>query len=119
MNYVLNTEADLTLSLTVWDERLGLTYDIDHEVYNVPVEGRETRTPATYFDPPESDGEAWVELDASGLMEMIEEQADGWFEDEGLVLLESPEEILSIAQEVANEWAADSGDWDVDDGYDG
>lgn len=109
-------ETELTLTVRVRDALTAEEKKTEVVVANVPYEGRGTATPATYFDPPEFDGEISIEVDAAGLFEMLEEQDDGGLGDDGLVLVSTPEEIHEQAAEMIAEldveWEPDEPDYD-------
>lgn len=114
--YTIGGEMDLTLPVEVYDVRLGIFYDVDVEVFNVPVTGSSSYTPATYHDPPESDGEVRADLGPFQAADLIEETDDGELEAEGLLLTESPEEWLRIIDEKVEErYADDPSRWESED----
>lgn len=94
-----------SLCIPVWvhEERLGLTYLDEIEVYNVPVSGWSSHTPATYMDPPESDGEVAIDLMPEELWNLVEETDDGMLREAGLTLIEDPQSLFDGAVEVAAE----------------
>ena len=109
-------ETDLTLTVRVRDAVTAEERTTEIEVMNVPYEGHGTSTPATYFDPPEFDGEILPDIDAKALFDLIEEQDDGELLNDGMVLISTPEEIFEM---VSEQIAEIEGDWEHDDGYDG
>lgn len=105
-------EHNLTLTVRVRDAVTAEERTTEIEVANVPYEGSGTATAATYFDPPEFDGEITLDLDAKALLDLIEEQDDGNLSRDGLVLISTAEEIHEAASEAIGEVEAD---WEPDE----
>ena len=103
MRYEASGERELGLLVDVYDEALGLTYSVEVPVFNVPFTGWEERTPATWMDPPESDGELELDITPEALFELFEEQDDGCLAEDGLVVVETPKTLHAHASEVIAE----------------
>lgn len=107
-NYTLDTEADLSTIVEVYDETLGLFYPVDIEVCSVPIQGWMTETFMGFFQDSETDGAATIDLDPNQLMDLIEEQDDGRVFGPTVVILDSNrsihDDIETSAQDYGDDW---------------
>lgn len=102
------------LSVPIWvhDERLGLIYRREIELYNIPIDGWNEYTPATYMEPPMVDGEVTIELTPEELWDLLEESDDGMLREDNLTLIETPQSFFDGAVEAAADKV-----WDNPDTY--
>lgn len=104
MTRTFETNITIKLDLEVYDETLGVSYEHEFEIHNVPVSGWEKSEPRTHWHPGGVvDGETEIDLDMHELIDLIEEQDDGKVLGRTRFLIEDPEFILAVANERAAE----------------
>lgn len=89
----------VSFAVEVYDETLGISYDEGCEFFDISFTGWYSYTPATYMDPPESDGAVELEHTEEELLGWAQEHMDDF--DGTLTVTEDA--IVDIITEVVTE----------------